>query len=93
MLAAAGQWGLVVSKDEKDEESGIIIDNVRAGSAAAAAGLKAGDRLLAIDGRWTENVFDCYRATAAAKPGSEVPVVVRRSGKEMGLTVRPRPGF
>lgn len=93
MLAAAGQWGLVVSKDDKDEESGVAIETVRAASAAEAAGLKPSDRLLSIDGRWTETVFDCYRATAAAKLGDDVPVVVRRAGKEIALNVRPRPGF
>src|SRR5262249_16520574 len=93
VLAAASQWGLVVSKEEKDEESGVAIDTVRAGSAAEQAGIKAGDRLLSIDDRWTESVLDCYRATASAKPGSEVPVVLRRDGKEMKLTVRPRAGL
>jgi membrane-associated protease RseP (regulator of RpoE activity) len=93
VLAAGGQWGLVVNKEEKDEEGGVAIETVRVGSAAEQAGIKAGDRLLSIDGRWTENVLDCYRATASAKPGSEVPIVIRRDGKEMKLTVRPRAGL
>lgn len=93
VLAPASQWGLVVKKDEKDEDAGIAVEQVRPGSAADAGGLKAGDRLLSIDGLWTESVQDCYRAVTAIKPGTSVPVVVRRDGKEMKLTVKPRAGL
>jgi hypothetical protein len=93
ILAPASQWGLVVGKEATDEEPGVTIEQVRPGSAANSAGLKAGDRLLSLDGRWTENAIDCYRATTTIKPGTAVPVVIKRDGKEMKLTVRPRAGF
>ncbi|MBL8800200.1 MAG: aspartyl protease family protein [Planctomycetia bacterium] len=93
VLAPASVWGVVVQKDEKDEEAGVTISQVRTGSAAAEAGLKTGDRLLTLDGRWTDSVLDCYVATAVVKPGTAVPVVVRRDGKEVKLTVKPRRGF
>ena len=93
VLAPGAQWGLVVSKEANDDEAGVIIDKVLPGSAAATGGLKSGDRLLSIDGRWTESVVDCYRAAASIKAGTEVPVVVRRAGKEMKLGVRPRAGL
>ena len=91
-------WVMKVERPVKaDEASGLHLcfDAAdRAGvDAFHKAGIKAGDRLLSIDGRWTENVLDCYRATASAKPGSEVPVVIRRDSKEMTLTVRPRAGL
>ena len=31
-------------------------------SPAALAGIKTGDRLLTLDGRWTDTVADCYIA-------------------------------
>jgi PDZ domain/Aspartyl protease len=93
VLAPAAQWGLVVKKDEKDEDAGIAIEQVRPGSAADAGGIKSGDRLLSIDGRWTESVQDCYRAVTTIKPGTAVAVVVRRAGKEVTLTVKPRAGL
>jgi membrane-associated protease RseP (regulator of RpoE activity) len=93
VLAPAAQWGLVLNKPEKDEEAGVAIEQVRPGSAADAAGIKAGDRLLAIDGWWTESLADGYRATMGIKPGTAVPVTLRRAGKEMTVTVKPRAGL
>jgi len=93
VVAPAAQFGLVVKKDEGDEEAGIVVEAVRPGSAADAAGVKAGDRLLSLGGRWTESVLDCYRAAAAVKPGVAVPVEVRRGGKDVKLTVTPRAGL
>jgi len=93
VLAPASVWGVVVQKEEKDEDAGVTVSQVRAGSAAAAAGLKAGDRVLTIDGRWTESVLDCYLATAGVKPGAAAPVAIRREGKEIKLTIKPRSGF
>jgi len=56
MLAPAGLWGLAVDKDKDDEEAGVEVKEVLGGGAAAAAGLKAGDRVLTIDGRWTDTI-------------------------------------
>jgi hypothetical protein len=92
-IAAAGQWGLVVRKGAEDAEAGVTIKEVMPGSAAAAAGLKAGDRLLTLDGRWTDSVADTYLAASFVKPGESVAVTVRRDGKEVELTVKPAPGL
>ena len=69
MLSAAGQWGLVADKDKDDEEAGVTIKEVMPGSAAAAAGLKAGDRLLTLDGRWTDSLPICTRRPATSSRG------------------------
>ena len=66
---------------------------VRPGSAAAAAGLRAGDRLLTLDGRWTDSVADCYQAAEAVTPGQAAEVVLRRDGKEVKRTVTPTEGM
>jgi S1-C subfamily serine protease len=57
------------------------------------AGIQAGDRLLTLDGRWTDSVTDCYTAAGHVKPGSAVKVVVRREGSEKELTVKPTFGL
>ena len=93
VLAASGQWGLVVRKAAGDDSAGVPVKEVRPGSAAAAAGFQAGDRLLTLDGRWTDTVADTYLAASLVKPGESVRVTVRRDGKEMELTVRPAPGL
>ena len=89
MLAPAGQWGLRAEKDGKDEEAGVTVREVLPGGAAAAAGLKAGDRLLTIDGRWTDSVADLYEAAGRIKPGTTVKVTVKRAGKEVEPKVTP----
>ena len=63
------------------------------GGAAAAAGLKAGDRLLIIDDRWTDTIPDLYRAAEYVKPGATAPITVKRDGKEMTLKVKPTAGL
>jgi hypothetical protein len=93
ILAPAAQWGLVVTKKADDDEPGVTIKEVRSGSAAAAAGLKAGDRLLTLDGRWTDTVADTYTAAGFVKPGQAAKVVVKRGDKEIEVAVKPVSGI
>ncbi|MBX9583579.1 MAG: aspartyl protease family protein [Gemmataceae bacterium] len=92
VLAPAAVWGLVVAKDKGDDEAGVVVEKVLDGGAAAAAGLKAGDRLLTVNGRWTDTVADAFRAAESVKPGKPAAVVVRRADKEVKLTVKPAKG-
>jgi len=93
VLAAAAQWGLVAEKAKTDEDAGVTLKEVLPGGAAAAAGLKAGDRLLTLDGRWTDSIPDLYIAAGFVKPGTSVKVVVTRGKKEMTFTVTPTAGL
>jgi membrane-associated protease RseP (regulator of RpoE activity) len=93
VLAPAAQWGLVAGKAKDDEEAGVTLKEVLPGGAAAAAGLKAGDRLLTLDGRWTDSLADLYLAAGFVKPGTAVKVVVTRGKKEMTFTVKPTSGL
>ena len=63
-----------------------------AGSAVAAGGLKPGDRLLTLDGRWTDSIGDTFSAASLVKPGRAVKLVVQRGDKEVKLTVKPMKG-
>jgi membrane-associated protease RseP (regulator of RpoE activity) len=93
VTAAAGVWGLAVEKATGDEADGVVVKAVAEGSPAAAAGLKAGDRLLTIDGRWTDSVLETYQAAAAVPPGRTVEVELRRDGKPRRVPVTPRRGL
>jgi hypothetical protein len=93
VLAPAGQWGFSVAKAAGDQESGVLVKEVLADSAAAAGGLQKGDRLLTLDDRWTDTVLDCYTAASFVPAGAEAKLRIRRDGKEMELTVRPKKGF
>jgi membrane-associated protease RseP (regulator of RpoE activity) len=93
VLAPAGQWGFSVSKDTKDMEPGVTVKEVLPGSPAATAGLKVGDRLLTLDGRWTDAVADCYQAAVHVRPGMTARLNVLRDGKEVELTVKVQAGL
>ena len=93
VIAPAGQWGLRVGKATDDMEAGVDVKEVMAGSSAAAAGLRPGDRLLTLDGRWTDTVGDCYAAASRVKPGTEAILAVRRDGKALELTVTVKSGL
>lgn len=93
VLAPTAQWGLVLDKGPKDEGDGVNVKRVMPGSAAAAAGLKAGDRLLTLDGRWTDSVADAYQDAKYVKPGQTVTVAIRRDGKDREVAITPRTGL
>ena len=92
-LSPATLWGLTVGKETSDEEAGIEIVHLFAGSVAEKEGLKVGDRLLVLDGTWTDSVDDCYRAVSQVKAGQTVRVTVKRDGKEMVIDVTPKAGL
>jgi hypothetical protein len=87
------QWGLTAEKGAGDEEAGVTIKEVLPGSPAAKGGLEAGDRLLTLDGRWTDTVEDLFKAAEYVKPGKTVPLKVKRDGKELTLKVTPIAGL
>lgn len=68
---------------------GVYIDQVTAGSPAAAAGWRAGDRLVAIAGREVAGVETLQDATREYA-GRELPVTVEREGRRLDTTVVPR---
>lgn len=92
VLSPAAQWGLAARKAD-DDEAGVVVKEVMPGGAAAEAGLKPGDRLLTIDGRWTDTLPDLYDIASHIKPGVAVPLSIQRDGKEMELKITPRAGL
>lgn len=93
IVAPAALWGFTVEKSKDDEEPGVTIKEVLAESPAAAGGLKAADRLLTVDGRWTDSVADALTAASLIRPGGAVKLKVKRDGKEMMLSVTPAKGL
>jgi membrane-associated protease RseP (regulator of RpoE activity) len=93
VLAGRSLWGLSVGEPAGGPAArGVPVTAVHPGSPAAAAGLKPGDVLVSIDGRWTANVSDAY-AAAAVEPGRAVPIVILREDQEQTLTVTPKDGI
>lgn len=65
-----------------------LIDTVNTNSPAAAAGLKAGDRIVSIDGTPVEYWTDLTKAVQKSE-GKALSVTVARDGAENALTVTP----
>ena len=65
-----------------------VVDQVVAGSAAERAGLRAGDRILAIDGASIAQ-FEDLRRIVVDSPGRALAARVARDGREIELTVVP----
>ncbi len=66
-----------------------VAGDVQPKSAAAAAGLQAGDRIVAVDGRPME-VFGDIRMAVEHRPGETLQVRVARDGGERLVALTPR---
>jgi S1-C subfamily serine protease len=71
------------------DSTGLRVTEVLAGSAAAAAGVQAGDQLISVAGfnaadpNWTDRFRARYSREAE---GTELPVVIKRDGAQQTLT-------
>ncbi len=84
-LAAEG-GGLVSLGLREAQPPNTTIDRVLDASAADRAGLRSGDRIVAIDGRPLVNWRQLQQRVAAA-PGESLRVRVERAGRELSLAV------
>jgi phosphoserine phosphatase RsbU/P len=83
-----------VGFDESYSSSGIQIQNVHPNSPAEGAGLKANDRIVAINGStansasaWSELM---QRIWLSSHPGDTVALTLRRPGESQVLVITPR---
>lgn len=66
-----------------------VVARVMAGSAAAGAGLRVGDRIVSLDGR-SVATFEDLVGTVASSTGTPLAAEVERRGQRLRLMVRPR---
>ena len=93
VLAPLGLWGLSLAKPEAEHAPGVKITAVAPNSPAALAGLKVGDVLTTLDGRWTTTIPDAFAAASTIPPGQTAVAIVLRDGKELSLQVTPKIGL
>jgi putative serine protease PepD len=67
--------------------TGAQVGEVKAGSPASSAGLKAGDVITAIDGTAVTSADDLTAKISAHKPGDKVTLSVTRNGSTLKLDV------
>jgi S1-C subfamily serine protease len=78
---------LGVSNATANDQSGAVVSGVVNDGPAAKAGMRAGDKIVAIDGRPISSSDDVSAAVAAHKPGEKATVTVVRGGNRRTLTV------
>jgi regulator of sigma E protease len=66
-----------------------VVDNVKRGGPAFGAGLRGGDKILAIDGRPIRN-WQGVREAIRPSPGKVLAISFERNGQEHSSTVTPR---
>jgi hypothetical protein len=74
--------------DMGEETNGVKFADVRDGSPAAKAGLKAGDILVDFGGKEIKNLYDFTFALRSHKPGEVVSVTVLRGGQRLTADVK-----
>jgi membrane-associated protease RseP (regulator of RpoE activity) len=72
----------------EQKEKLVAIKSVLAGSPAADAGLKVGDRVTTIDGKDVRELADVQRLTRALNIGAEVKFEVRRGEEKVEAKVK-----
>lgn len=91
VIAPGAQWGMNV--DKTDKSNGVIVTQVYSGSAADKGGLRIGDRIMTLDGRWTDTIEDCYQAASLVKAGQLSSIKVMRNNLSLELNITPRLGL
>jgi S1-C subfamily serine protease len=69
----------------------VVVTSVEEGSAAAKAGLKAGDIILRFAGREIRGAGDLRSEVRKSEGGKELSVAVQRDGKPLDLKVTLAP--
>jgi hypothetical protein len=70
-----------------DESEGVLLDGVAEGGPAAKAGVKQGDRIIAIDGKSVKNLNSYMVLMAGQKKGQTIEVTVLRKGEKVNLKI------
>ncbi len=88
-----GQLGVTVGRVDSDmaaslgmsETKGVIVNSVKAGSAAESAGIHQGDVITELDGSPVGGVNAFRNHIASLAPGTEVSLTILRDNKEQKL--------
>jgi serine protease Do len=77
----------IAGKLNLSETRGVIVENVAADSAAARAGIRPGDILVAFNGQPVTDGNTLRNQVAATRPGTQIDLTVLRDGREQAIGV------
>jgi regulator of sigma E protease len=80
-------WIVGMPSDERPEM--LVVTKVPADSSEYAAGLRAGDKIVRVDGYKVANLEDVYEMIITSTH-KEIPFVVKREGKLVRLKIEPK---
>jgi tetratricopeptide (TPR) repeat protein len=85
---------LGIRTSDNSSNDGVVVTDVIRGSAAAEAGVRKGDVIVALNDQPTRSIRDMHKIIAAHDSGDHVQVRARRNGAYFTFTVvlRPMPG-
>jgi serine protease Do len=86
MIAPAGGLSL----DPTGQAAGLVVTGLSAGSPAAEADLRVGDRIVSLDGHPITNREQFSRAVDEAPIGQEFRLTIERAGKRQDVIVATR---
>ena len=66
---------------------GLQLSGVREGSAGHKGGMRAGDIVVDFAGKAIRDIYDYQDALCSHRPGDVVPIIVKRDGQPVTLTV------
>jgi len=69
----------------ESESGGVLLSDVRAGGPADRAGIRGGDRIVAMGGTRIENLYDMTFALQDNRPGETIDVTVVRGDARLAL--------
>lgn len=91
VVGGEGLWGFRTVPG--GDAPGVEVQSVAANGPAAKAGLKVGDRIVTLDGRWTDTLGDLATAASRVKPGRAAELVVARGAEKLTLKCSPAAGY
>jgi membrane-associated protease RseP (regulator of RpoE activity) len=96
VLAGRGpQLGVSVrdlDAEQAKTQTGVVVDDVRTGSAAEKAGIRKGDVITEFDGERVRGVRHLTRLVTETPDGRTVKAAVQRDGRRVDLSVTPDSG-
>ena len=77
----------VILKQQKEDQKGLVIEKVLAGSPAEKAGLLPGDQLISVEGKEVTKVKDIHKVLEQKGWGAEINFTIIRGGTKKEITV------